>query len=124
MWLLALQLVLIAIISSACLIELINSPQITARNMLGKLAITALWMLLIASFFTQLPNHLNHLLYWIAFLLIAMHAMECISLRKQIRRHHRNLFAGYLLVFLYGGLHASQWPAWQAENSQPPAKNL
>lgn len=108
-WLLALQLMLIVLLSIACLIELVNSTQLSFKNVLGKLSITALWIVVVASFFTRLPNHLNHMLYWVAFLLTLIHTVECISLHKQIRLHHRNLFAGYLLVFLYGGLHASQW---------------
>jgi uncharacterized protein YhhL (DUF1145 family) len=107
--LLVLQLALIALLSITCFIELINSPQISFKNILGKLSITALWMVVIASFFTELPNHLNNVIYWLACLLVIIHSIECISLHKQIKQHHRNLVAGYLLVFLYGGLHASQW---------------
>lgn len=107
--LLVVQLMMIALISITCLIELINSPRISIKNVAGKLSITALWIVIITSFFTELPNHLNNVLYFVAFLLIFIHAIECISLHKQIRRHHRNLLAGYLLVFLFGGLHASQW---------------
>lgn len=109
MGLLVLQLTLIALLSITCFIELINSPQISFKNILGKLSITALWIIIIAGFFTDLPNHLNNLLYWLAFLLVIIHSIECISLHKQIRQHHHNLVAGYLLTFLYGGLHASQW---------------
>ena len=109
MGLLVLQLAMIALLSITCFIELINSPQISLKNTLGKLSITALWIIIIASFFTDLPNHLNNVLYWLAFLLIVIHSIECISLHKKIRQHHRNLVAGYLLTFLYGGLHASQW---------------
>lgn len=107
--LLILQLAMIALLSTTCLIELINSPQISFKNTLGKLSITALWIVVISSCFTELPNHLNKVLYFVAFLLIIIHAIECISLHKQIKQHHRNLVSGYLLVFLYGGLHASHW---------------
>lgn len=107
--LLVLQLALIALLSITCFIELINSPQLSFSNTLGKLSITALWIIIIAGFFTDLPNHLNQVLYWLAFLLIVIHTIECFSLHKQIRQHHHNLLAGYLLTFLYGGLHASQW---------------
>jgi uncharacterized protein YhhL (DUF1145 family) len=106
---LVLQLAIIVLLSITCLIELVNSPQISFKNAIGKLSITALWIAVIASFFTALPNNLNNILHWMAILLIIIHAIECVSLHKQIKLHHRNLLTGYLLVFLFGGLHASQW---------------
>ncbi len=103
------QLALIVLLSVICLIELINSPQMSLGNMLGKLTITTLWIAIIASFFIALPELVNTMLYWLAFLLAIIHTIECIAFHRQIKQHHSKLLTGYFMVLLFGGLHASQW---------------
>ena len=107
--LLLVQLALITLLSITCLLELINPPKISLKNAIGKLAITALWIVIISSVFLDLPGYFSSVLYFTAFLLAAVHAMECVSLHREIRVHHSNLLTGYLLVMLFGGLHAAQW---------------
>ncbi|MFT5032391.1 MAG: hypothetical protein ACI9OO_000321 [Bacteroidia bacterium] len=78
-------------------------------NTLGKILALAFWIVAVIN----LINPLGAAALWIngiTALLVVAHSIECIVFRKQIQADpNNNALTGYVLVFLFGVLHAGQW---------------
>lgn len=79
-------------------------------NTLGKIIVLLVWAAVIVNFWIDFPGSLDTWLGWIGLFLVVAHAIECVVFSAKIREHHAdNLARGYLLVFVFGILHAGQW---------------
>lgn len=77
----------------------------------GKISIGVFWALFIINQIVPVDPAMASWINWIGLALMAAHAVECVIFRKQIAEHHaNNQTLGYVMVFLFGALHVSQWP--------------
>ncbi len=76
----------------------------------GRISIGAFWLILLINQIAPFEPQVSSWINWIGVILMAVHALECVLFRHLIAKHHHdNQTLGYVLVFLFGVLHAGQW---------------
>jgi uncharacterized protein YhhL (DUF1145 family) len=83
-----------------------------------KLLLIATYALAVVSLFDVLPADLSHLLQRISLILLVIHAIELLIMRKTIRTYPGPFAVSVLLTLLFGLLH---WkPLADAQRRQQP----
>ena len=103
------QVIILAQASVICLLVLVNLPQKTVTNTLGRVSIICIWLAVLTNIYIDLPDNLDIWLNCFAVFLITTHSIKCLVLFKSIQRHSLQPFKSYLMILLFGVLHSERW---------------